>query len=303
MANDTPIKVAIIGLDTSHSVEFPKLMLDKKVEEAYRVPGLLPTRALRFDTPFQSKAGLDERQAYLESLGMMVTEDFDTAVADCDAVLLEINDASFHLPYFRKCVDLGKPVFLDKPFADTLENSRIIRDLAAQHNVPFFTASCLRFCQETQAAHKAVPAPMEGMVWGPVGKAAAGSSIVWYGVHAVEMIQLLMGRGARTVQVTTSANGYLLSLGYGDERKATVSLTQGLYDYGGLLRTPGREPHLFHEPITEHFYRPLLLEIESFLRTGKMPVGLEDGFEVMAILEAAERSVQSGGMPQLIYTR
>ena len=32
MANDTPIKVAIIGLDTSHSVEFPKLMLDKKVE-------------------------------------------------------------------------------------------------------------------------------------------------------------------------------------------------------------------------------------------------------------------------------
>ena len=235
----SPIKVAIIGLDTSHSVEFPKLMLDKKVEEAYRVPGLLPTRALRFDTPFQSKEGLDGRQAYLESLGMLVTEDFDTAVADCDAVLLEINDASFHLPYFQKCVELGKPIFLDKPYADTLENARTIHDLAEKHKVPFFTASCLRFCQETQAAHKAVPTPQEGMIWGPVGKAAAGSSIVWYGVHAVEMVQLLMGPGARTVQVTPSANGYLLVLSYGDERKATVSLTQGLYDYGGVLRCPG----------------------------------------------------------------
>ena len=57
------------------------------------------------------------------------------------------------------------------------------------------------------------------------------------------------------------------------------------------------------EVISEHFYRPLLLEIESFLRTGKLPVSLEDSFEVMAILEAADRSFHSGGQPQMVFTR
>ena len=120
---ENKIKVAIIGLDTSHAVEFPKLMQDPAVPEQNQVHDLVATRCLRFETPFQNKEGLDKRQAYLESIGVMVTEDFDTAVADCDAIMIEINDPAKHLEYFEKCAGLGKPIFLDKPFADTLDNA------------------------------------------------------------------------------------------------------------------------------------------------------------------------------------
>ena len=96
-----PIKVAIIGLDTSHSVALPKLMQDPAEKD--QIKELRATRCLRFETPFQNKAGLDERQAYLESIGVLVTTDFDEAVADCDAIMLEINDPSYHLEYFEKC--------------------------------------------------------------------------------------------------------------------------------------------------------------------------------------------------------
>ena len=122
------IRVAIIGLDTSHSTAFPQLMQDPSTPENLQVKELRAVSCMRFETPFQGKEGLDKRQAYLESIGIPVTENFDEAVADCDAIMLEINDPSLHLEYFEKCAPLGKPVFLDKPFADTVENMQKIMD-------------------------------------------------------------------------------------------------------------------------------------------------------------------------------
>ena len=130
------MKVALIGLDTSHAVEFPRWMQDPAVPAALRVRDLCATRCLRFETPFQNRKGLDERQAYLERIGVMVTEEFDAAVADCDALMIEINDPARHLEYFEKCAGLGLPIFLDKPFADTPENARRIMRIACVSSPP-----------------------------------------------------------------------------------------------------------------------------------------------------------------------
>ena len=83
-----PLRVAIIGLDTSHAVEFPRLMQDDSVPAEHRVSGMRATRCLRFETPFQGKDGLDQRQAVLEKIGVEVTEDFDYAIGDCDAIFI-----------------------------------------------------------------------------------------------------------------------------------------------------------------------------------------------------------------------
>ena len=47
------MKVAIIGLDTSHSVAMPKLMNDPACEPDMKVPGMKAVTCLRFETPFQ----------------------------------------------------------------------------------------------------------------------------------------------------------------------------------------------------------------------------------------------------------
>ena len=121
------IRIAVIGMDTSHAVQLPKLMQDPESE--FKISGMRVTRAMRFETPFQNKAGLDEREAYLRSIGVEATEDFEYAIGDCDAIMLEINDPSLHLEYFEKVAALGKPVFLDKPFADTVANTRKIIEI------------------------------------------------------------------------------------------------------------------------------------------------------------------------------
>ena len=299
---ENKIKVAIIGLDTSHAVEFPKLMQDPAVPEQNQVHDLVATRCLRFETPFQNKEGLDKRQAYLESIGVMVTEDFDTAVADCDAIMIEINDPAKHLEYFEKCAGLGKPIFLDKPFADTLDNAVRIMQIAKENNVRFFTSSSLRYDVDFVDGLAKGVNPESAVVWGPVGRAPAGSSIVWYGVHAFEMLQRIMGCGAVSVNVSGDRKGYVCHVVYGDGRRGIVELTYGSYRYGGVIRDDREKEVLFQVSYRVPFYQMLIIEIIKFFKGESQVIPLEDSFEVMAMLSAADRSAATG-RPEPVYVK
>lgn len=143
---------------------------------------------------------LDTRQTQLENWGIKVSDNFDECITDCDAIMLEINDPAYHVEYFMKAMKLGKPIFLDKPMADTYASGKIIYDLAKENNIRVFSASSLRFVTAVTDAKKALNDPEFVAVYGALGVAPAGSSVVWYGVHAMEMLQKLMGPGAVSVK-------------------------------------------------------------------------------------------------------
>ena len=287
------LKAAIVGMDTSHAVEFPKYLQDPAMETEFRVEGMKVTRALRFETPFQNRAGLDQRQQYLEGIGVKVTEDFEEAVADCDAIFIEINDPSRHLEYFRKCAPLGKPVFLDKPFADTLDNTIEILKLAKEHHVRFFTGSSLRFDANIVKAHEELPEIDLGHTWGPLGAAASGSSIVWYGIHTFEMLEKIMGPGAIAVTSVPDRCGVVCTVAYADGRRGVVELVRNNYAYGGVLRK-GRETRMFTFVGGKQLYHNLVADIGNFFRGTCEWIPLKESFEIMSMLEAAELSVRYG---------
>ena len=143
--SNTPKTVAMIGLDSSHTIEYTRRMQDPGYPAANRVSRIRTATCLRFPSPFQSEPDQDKRQAILEGWGVRVTRDFDEAVAGCDAIFMPINDPAAHLPWFERCAALGKPVFLDKPMADSIASGRRIAALAAEHGVPFFSTSSLRY--------------------------------------------------------------------------------------------------------------------------------------------------------------
>ena len=286
------IKVAIIGLDTSHAVAFPQLMQDPATPAEQRVEKLKAVTCLRFETPFQGKDGLDKRQEYLESIGVKVTENFDEAVADCDAILIEINDPSLHLEYFEKCAPLGKPIFLDKPFADNLENMKKIIESAKKYNVRYFTSSSLRFDADFTAGLAEKVTPEKVLIWGPVGTPPAGNDVVWYGCHAFEMLQTAMGRGAKSVVGVKDQAGYVFHVSYDDGRRASVELSEGS-PFGALIRDRKNNCTTVKVTGTIPFYFMLLKEIVKFFE-GEIPVELTDSVEVMAMIEAAAKSIESG---------
>ena len=286
------IRVALIGLDTSHTIEFTRRMQAPDVAPEQKVEGIKALTCLRFSTPFQSEEGLDQRQAQLEAWGVKVTMDFDEAVAGCDALMLEINDGAYHPEYFKKSMDLGKPIFLDKPLADNIENGKIIYDLAKKKKVRVFVASSLRFVPQLIEACDAIPEPAFATMYGPLGKAPAGSSIVWYGVHAFEMLERAIGRGAVSVSVMRDKAGVVADVEYKDSRRGLVELSEGSWLYGGNLRTKDKSaPFVVN---MGRAYSDLLTEIVKFFRGGKPPVSMDDTLEIMGMLDAAERSYQSG---------
>jgi predicted dehydrogenase len=287
----TTINVGVIGLDTSHTIQFVKRMQDPACPAQDRVPGMRALTCMRFETPFQDKKGLDERQKELEGWGVRVTESFDEAVKGVDALLLEINDPAYHVDYFQRAAALGKPIFLDKPLADSMANARKILDIAAKNRTRFFSASALRFSPPLEEACRKVPQPQMCAVYGALGKAPAGSSVIWYGVHAFEMLERALGRGAATVLARRDRLGAVVVVGYEDGRRGVVELTEGAWQYGGILRT-AKEGHSFVDDGT--FYTCLVRQIHRFFSTGELPVAVEDAAEIMALLDAAEQSYQSG---------
>lgn len=286
------IRVAVIGMDTSHAVELPKLMQDPA--SPFKISGLRVTRAMRFETPFQNKEGLDAREAYLRTIGVEVTEDFDYAVGDCDAIMLEINDSTLHLEYFEKAAALGKPIFLDKPFADTIENTRKIIEIGKKHNTRYFTASSLRFTVGLKNLLDSKININSSYTWGPLGKAAAGSSIVWYGVHTFEQVERIMGIGAESVTTVPSGKGLVCVVKYKDGRSSVAELNENKWVYGAVIRDDAGNDAMCKVPGKLPFYYSLMEQIRLFFLGAETPVSIEDSFEVMALCEAAEKSLNSG---------
>ncbi len=291
------IKVALIGLDTSHTVEFVRRMQAPDCPPDQRAEGLCAATCLRFSTPFLDEDGLDARQRLLENWGVKVVTRFEEATAGCGAVMIEINDPARHLEYFTRCTALGRRIFLDKPLAGTLTDGRAIYKLARAQNTEFFSASSLRFVPQLTAACTAVPTPVFATMYGPLGHAPAGSSIVWYGVHTFEMLQRAMGRGAESIWVRKHATGLTAVVRYNNNRHAVVELNRDAWQYGGCLHDRQQAVPFVAE--TGRMYTDLLERVAEFFKGGPRPVLPEDTLEIMAMLDATQRSFDSGAEERL----
>ena len=286
----------MVGLDTSHAVEFTRRLQAPGCPADLRVAGARVVSCVRFVTAFQDDAGLDRRQSQLEAWGVAVGTDLEAALHDVDAILIEVNDPALHLEYVRRCATLRKPIFLDKPLAANLAEGREIAAIGAEQEVPLCSASSLRFVPALQEACEQIPEPGSAVTWGALGRAPAGSSIVWYGVHGVEMLQRALGRGARTVSAHPVSGGAVLVVEYEHGATGVVELYEG-GGYGGVLRAapggdgPAAAPYVVD---MRTGYSDLLRAVVPFLAGAPTPVPLADTLEVMAILDAADRASRSG---------
>ena len=286
------LKAGIIGLDTSHTIEFTRRLQAPDCVPDQRVEGMNVISCLRFPSLFQTEPDQAKRQEQLEQWGVKVTRNLDEVLNRVDVLLLEINDPSLHLDYFKKIMDAGKPIFLDKPPADTLKNAQEIFRLAREKNIKLFSASSLRFAPQVIQLPREIPQPKVGGALGPLGKAPAGSSIVWYGIHTVEMLQAIMGVGAKKVFGRKDPMGVSGIIEYDNGRRATIQLNEGIWHYAVMGLNDKVMKFL---PVDDsRVYTDLLKKIAEFFRGDEAPVSFEESLEVQAILEAIEKSVDTG---------
>jgi predicted dehydrogenase len=284
-------RIGIIGLDTSHTVAFTKLLQGDAPPEQ-KVDGMRVVKAMRFPSVFQTEEGQNDRQAQLEKWGVTMVDTVADVLRDVDAIFLEINDPALHLEYFEKVAACGKPIFLDKPLASSLESGRKIAAIAQANSTRVWSASSLRFTKKLVSMMQEISEPLLCNVYGPLGKAAAGSDLVWYGCHATEMLTTIMGTGAQSVWAKEDSRGIVAIVNYGNARRGIIECNREAYQYGGRAQSADKLGTF--DIIGDVLYYNLLLKLREFLVDGRLPVAMEETLEIQAIMDAAERSLASG---------
>jgi predicted dehydrogenase len=288
-AADGPIRVGIIGLDTSHAVAFTKLLNDPAAPPELAgcpVVAAYPRGSADIESSVSRVPGYT---AEMRELGVEIVDSIPALLERVDAVLLETNDGRPHLEQVRPVLAAGKPVFIDKPVAASLADAVTIYREALIAGVPVFSASSLRYGQGTQAVRAGSIGRVEACeTTSPAHREPHHPDLFWYGIHGVESLFTVLGTGCQTA-ARTSVDGRIVVTGsWAGGRTGTFREAEG---YGGVARGEQGEAAVG----ASDGYRPLVERIVAFFRTGVPPVRAEETLEILAFMEAADESARQGG--------
>lgn len=287
------LRIGLVGTDGSHAVEFTRIL---------HTTGSLRARVTA--AVKASSAGLPRSAERVERIAWELQEKYQVAIVPAvrdlcplaDGILVLSIDGRTHARQMREVVRCGKPVYIDKPLADTVAGAREIARLVKSRGIMAWSSSSLRFAPEVRP-----PPQTSGIeIRGPLQIEPKFSlDLAYEGIHSVELAFALMGRGVATVSRGPlrndpggeDAGGEELAIGWRDGRVARLRLSKGQRFEVELGEGGGRRIAV------SNGYNELLAEVLRSFRNGAPPVPLEETMEILKVLDAAQRSKSAGGRP------
>jgi Oxidoreductase family, NAD-binding Rossmann fold len=290
------IRLGIIGTDTSHVIAFTQMLNDSSSPDY--VPGARVVAAYKGGSP-DVESSYKRVDKFAEELKtkwkVEFVSDIATLCRKVDGVLLESGDGRVHLAQLKPVIAAGKPVFIDKPLASTLEDAREIARLAKAAGMPWFSASSLRFADiATSLKFSDITS---AITWGPGPLEPHHQlDLSWYAIHAVELLYTLMGTGCEEVTRTYTPDSDVVVGKWKGGRLGTVQTLRPYGHFGAVVFRPDQKVNQ-SDPKANDSYHPLVVEIVKFFETKQPPFSNEDTLEIFAFMDAAQRSKDAGGAP------
>jgi len=292
------MNIGLVGTDSSHAAAFTKLLNDPT--DANHVPGGKVVAAFlggSIDFPLSA----DRVEGFMETLvtefGVRRLHTLEEVAEVCDAILLTSADGRVHLDQFRRIAPYGKPTFIDKPLALNSRDAQEIFRIARQHQVPLMSSSALRYV--LPIADDLEPGGAVAVtgadVIGPLAVEPTQSYYFWYGIHSVELLYALMGKGCSEVYVTTTEEYDLIAATWEDGRSGTVKLSRlPETPFSAIIHREGQTSAVEIDLVRKPLYAGLLEQIIRLFHTHVPPLDWEETLEVIRFVEAAEESRTSG---------
>jgi hypothetical protein len=178
-------------------------------------------------------------------------------------------------------------------------DAKKIAELAAQKKVPIFSSSSLRYAPEVvEYATDAKRGPLKGCtVYGPASLSPIperNAGLFHYGIHAVEILYTLMGPGCERVTCVHQKDVDVVTGTWKDGRVATVRGNRsgpGTYGFTGFAEKSIRAVDVG----TKFIYRELLKQVVAMFKTGQAPLDISETIEIVAFIEAANKSGANHG--------
>lgn len=292
----TDARIGLVGLDTSHVTAFTKLLNDPGVE--HHVPGGRITVAFAGGSP-----DLEASRSRVDGFTRELHDDWEVKilpsprdVADAvDVVFITAVDSRTHLAYVQEVAPAGKPMFIDKPFAQTRTEAEQMIAAARRHGVAITGGSSLRFADRlTELLDDDALGPIIGCdVFGPMAVNDLMPGLLWYGCHCIDVLQRVMGRGVADVSAAISDNADVYTYVYSDGRVATYrGGRNGHHQFGiAIHRAEGfQQATLQPGPGQRPWYAAMLGAILEPLKRNEPPVAAEDILEVMHMMDIGNQA-------------
>ena len=290
------LRIGIIGCDTSHVPAFAEAF-NNPTNPAY-VPGGRVVAAFK-----GGSADLPSSISRVEGFAKTLREKYQVTFYDriedlcsnVDVVLLESVDGRKHLEQVKPVLAARRPVFIDKPIAADLADAVEIFRLAKEANVPLWSASSLRYGQDTRAVRDgSIGRVVYAETYSPVEFEEHHTELYWYGIHGVESLFTALGTGCEAVKYGSWTNGVEVTATWSGGRSGRFRQEKAkvyAQNFHGIAKGEKGEASIG----SFDGYGPLAAEIMKFFQTGVAPVKPEETIEIAAFMTAAAESKAQGG--------
>ena len=288
----TPIRIGIIGLDTSHSTAFTELVNsgNEAWAEGFKVVAAYPYGSQTIESSYKR---IPEYTETVKKHGVKIVDSIADLLKEVDCVLLETNDGRLHLEQAVEVFKAGKICFIDKPIGATLGEAIAIYAMADKYNIPIFSSSALRYSPINQQLRNGELGKVIGAdCYSPHTAEPTHPDFGFYGIHGVETLYTILGTGCQAVNRVSTEQGDVITGYWDDARIGTFrAIVQGPHIYGGMAYTDKKAI------VAGGYvgYKVLLEQVLKFFKTGVAPVSKEETLEIFAFMRASNLSKERGG--------
>lgn len=286
------LRAGIIGTDTSHVPAFTAMY--NKAHPEWRIKVVAAYKGGSPDLPVSADRVEKFAATIHDQYGVEIVGSVEELLAKVDVVLLESVDGRPHLAQVTPVMKAGKRVFIDKPLAASLDDARAIMKLSAETGTPFFSASSYRFHADVPKLRTEAAKATKVQASSPFNKLAFHPDLYFYGIHGVEALYAVMGRGCVSVSRKSEKSSDVTTGKWADGR---VGVYHGLLGKGEklpILRVWDKAGNV-SDSAGSGGYEGLDRAAAEFFHTGKPPVDPAETLEVFEFMSAAQLSAERGG--------
>jgi len=286
------MKIGIVGAENSHCVAVARVLnVDRACGKARAVAVWGETRAFA------------EKASEAGKIPEIVRRPEDM-IGRIDGVMIDHRDGKYHVPAALPFVDAGIPVFVDKPFSDSVRAGRLLlrRAREAGVGVTSFSVvpeqSAFRSDLVKQVRRAGRIQTIESR--GPCDPRSKWGGLFFYAVHQVDMLLKAFGSGIEGVRVVPATKGNPSALAVltwqdGGPIASMALIAEGYPPF--TVRAAGERGTVDYT--TRFDPSPYLHGTRKFLkmfRTGKEPYSAAEILEPIAVLEAMRESYRRRGI-------
>lgn len=215
----------------------------------------------------------------------------EECVEDVDAALLIDDGSGAQWKYAEAALRKGIPTFCDKPLAMSAKEAAAVAKIAKETGTKFMSASSLRFVPDIVKLRE------DAAAIGPIRlcTVTGPGDLIYYGIHALSMAYAVLGPGVVSAHNTGREGAHIVRLRH--DQDLDIVLLVGARERmraGFSIQLHGEKGTLRVEPNLKDLYAYLLEAFLDLVLRDRVSVPPEEEVELIAALEAGERSLELG---------